>query len=393
MTSDRNGKVLLFANTDWYLYNFRLPLANALRERGYEVVLVSPPGEYTCLLQQAGFRWLPLTMDRGSVNPISQVKSIAALVRLYRGEEPDLVHHFTVKCVLYGSLAARLTGIPACINAVAGLGFIFSSSSSKALLLRPLIKVLLRILLRSSSSRLIVQNSEDRDRFIAGGLVSPEYTRMIRGSGVNTQRFHPSKRNEARVNYRILLATRLLWDKGVAEYVEAARILTRDNIDVEFLIAGSSDTGNPGAIPQEQIQQWQDEGIVHVLGHIERMEELLPNIDVVVLPTTYGEGVPRILLEAAAAGLPIVASDTAGCREIVEHQSNGILVAPGDAIELARAITNLLQTKEERLRMGNAGRVKVLKEFDEQKVIAETLSVYSELLPVYGTNSVATILD
>ncbi|MDT8383275.1 MAG: glycosyltransferase family 4 protein [Gammaproteobacteria bacterium] len=393
MTIDRNDKVLLLANTDWYLYNFRLPLANALRERGYEVVLVSPPGEYTCLLQQAGFRWLPLTMNRGSVNPISQVKSIAALVRLYRREKPDLVHHFTIKCVLYGSLAARLTGNPACINAVAGLGFIFSSSSSKALLLRPLIKVLLRILSSGSSSRLIVQNSEDRDRFIASGLVSQKYIRLIRGSGVNTQRFHPSNRNETRDNYRVLLATRLLWDKGVAEYVEAARILLRDNIDVEFLIAGSSDTGNPGAIPQEQIQQWQDEGVVNVLGHIERMEELLANIDVVVLPTTYGEGVPRILLETAATGLPIVASDTAGCREIVDHQSNGILVAPGDAVELARAIKNLLQTKEERLRMGNAGRVKVLKEFDEQKVIAETLSVYSELLSIYGTNSVAAIPD
>ena len=393
MTSNRNGKVLLFANTDWYLYNFRLPLANALRNRGCEVVLVSPPGEYSLKLQQAGFRWLALPMDRGSLNPISQIRSIAALVRLYRSERPDIIHHFTVKCVLYGTLAARLTGISACVNAVAGLGFIFSSSSIKAQLLRPLITVLLRLLLRSPSSRLIVQNNEDYERFIRSALVSRKYIRLIRGSGVNTQVFQPSKNNEARNHCRVLLATRLLWDKGVAEYVDAARILLRDNIDVEFLIAGSSDAGNPGAIPQGQIQQWHDEGVVNVLGHIEHMEELLADVDVVVLPTIYGEGVPRILLEAAAAGLPIVASDTAGCQEIVEHYKNGILVKPQNINELVKAIGFLLESKEARQIMGITGRDKVLKEFDEKKVITETISVYREIMPFCNTTSSGPVFD
>lgn len=394
MTRNRNGKVLLFANTDWYLYNFRLPLAKALRARGCEVVLVSPPGEYAQRLQQAGFRWLPLAMNRGSVNPFSQAATIVALLRLYRREKPQLVHHFTVKCVLYGSLAARLAGVPRCVNAVAGMGFIFSSHSVKALLLRPMIKGLLRVLLRNANSRLIVQNSEDCDCFVNSGLIAAEHVRLIRGSGVDTRRFRPlSKKNVARSYRRVLLATRLLWDKGVAEYIEAARILRRDGVAVEFLLAGNTDKGNPAAIPPQQIRQWQAEGVVRALGHVEHMDELLANVDIVVLPTSYGEGVPRILLEAAAVGLPIVASDTAGCREIVEHQNNGILVATQNSQELVQAITFLLQAPEERRRMGYAGRAKAVKEFDEQKVIAETLSVYEELLPVVESRPVPATVN
>lgn len=381
MPSYETCKVLMFANTDWYLYNFRLPLAKEIQAQGGEVVLVSPPGEYAERLQEAGFRWIPLKMDRGSINPFSQIKSVISLVRIYREVNPDLVHHFTLKCVLYGSLAARLAQIPSRVNAVAGMGFIFSSQSWKALALRPLIKGLLRFLLKGQSTRLILQNSEDRNHFINDRLVSKNYVRLIRGSGVNTQRFKPTQRDANIKPVQVLLATRLLWDKGVGEYVEAARLLRKSGLNAEFLLAGTSDTGSPASIPEEQIQQWHAEGVVRVLGHVERMEELLSRVDMVVLPTRYGEGVPRILLEAAASGLPIIATDTAGCREIVEHEVNGILVEEKDTYQLSVAISHLVINPLQRACMGMEGRAKAVKEFDERLVINRTLSIYKEVIP------------
>ena len=373
---------------------------NRLRDAGADVVLISPPGAYGPRLSALGFRWIPLPMNRRSLNPIREAGLMKTLTALYRKERPDLAHHFTVKCVIYGSLAARAAGTRGCVNAIAGMGYVFSSGSALARALRPLLKWVFRIVLRGDRTRLIVQNPDDRRVFVKQGLIESERVYLIRGSGVDVNRFRPRTQSEdgRQAPIRVLLATRLLWDKGVAEFVEAARLLRAEGVPTEFLVAGTPDKGNPAAVPLDYVERCAAEGLIKPLGHVEAMENLLADVDLVVLPTTYGEGVPRILLEAAASGLAIVATDVPGCREIVDHGVTGLLIEPKSPSALARAIKRLAEHAEERLAMGRAGRMKALAEFDERIVIERTLDVYRDLighseLPVSSSDVVVSRAD
>lgn len=373
-------KVVLFANTDWYLYNFRLSLARALRDEGAEVVLVSPPGPFGARLEKEGFRWIPIAMIRRSLNPASELRLVYALARLYRAERPDVVHHFTIKCVVYGSLAARLAGVSRRINAVTGLGYVFANQGLKARLLKPLVGALLRLALLGSRARLIVQNRDDESAFLRAGLVGKERVRLIRGSGVNTEVFRHAPRSRTQAPFRVVLAARLLWDKGIREYVEAAARLRGAGLPIEFLLAGTPDSGNPAAVPGEMLERWTAERTITALGHVDDMAGLFSQVDAAVLPTYYGEGIPRSLIEAAASGLPAVTTDMPGCREAVEHGINGLLVPPRDADALAGAIRYLYENPQARERMGNAARARAVAQFDERIVLADTLAVYRELM-------------
>ncbi len=388
-------KILFFANTDWYLYNFSLPLAEALRREGMEVVMISPPGSYGSRLLAAGFRWLPLPMNRRSLNPWTEIKLLIHLARLYARERPVLVHHLTTKCIIYGSLAARLVGIGARVNEVTGMGYVLSSNSLRARLLRPGVKGLMKLALGGDccGQLMIVQNPNDRDACIRAGLTAAERIRLIPGCGVNTKRFAPHLSltvaktdaigREMIPLLRVLVAARLLWEKGIGEYVQAAKILKDAGLPVQCFLASSPDPGNPASISEKQLAVWKQQGTITLLGYVDNIERLLPQMDVVVLPTTsYGEGVPRSLLEAAAYGLPIIATDVSGCREIVMHGVNGLLVPPRDAVALAAAIQYLLDHPEERQRMGAAGRARVLAEFDECIVFPKIMEVYRELVAV-----------
>lgn len=372
-------KILLFANTEWYLYNFRLSLIRAIRDAGAEVVLVSPPGPYGERLVEQGFRWRILPMERRSLNPLSELSTIRALAAIYREEKPDLVHHFTIKPVVYGSIAARLAGVPYRVNAVTGLGHVFIDKGWLVSLIRPLVGVLLKLSLNAHNSLLILQNNDDRELFLANALIDPRHIRIIRGSGVNTTRFAPRERQPAPDGrIRILLATRLLWEKGIGEYVEAARALRQQGLDVRFLMGGSADAGNPAAVSARDIEDWVKEGVIEALGHIEDMAAAMDAADIVVLPS-YREGTPKVLLEAAASGLPIVTTDVPGCREVVDDGVNGLLVPPRDPAALAAAIRALCTNPDARRAMGAAGRAKMLAEFDEKLVIGNTMDVYREL--------------
>ncbi|HKE43994.1 MAG TPA: glycosyltransferase family 4 protein [Steroidobacteraceae bacterium] len=379
-SSTASAKVLFFANTEWYLYNFRLALAQELKRRGVEVVMVSPPGPYGARLEKAGFRWLPLEMQRRALNPLGEARVIRALLRIYRRELPDLVHHFTLKPVIYGSVAARLCAVPAVVNAVAGMGYVFTSDALLARTLRPLVTLFLKSVVHPRSSRLIVQNPDDRQLLVDSGLAAAEDISLIRGSGVDTERFAPRRSLEHRAP-RVLLATRLLRDKGVEEFVAAARLLKSAGVNADFWIAGVPDSGNPSAIASEQIRAWDAEGIVTALGHVEQMPDLLARTDIVTLPS-YREGTPKILLEAAASGLPVVATDVPGCREVVDPGVTGLLVPARDSAALALALRQLIESRSLRERMGIAGRRKMLAEFDQRRVIRETLDVYAGLLPL-----------
>ncbi len=373
-------KVLLFANTDWYLFNFRRSLALALRDAGYEVLLVSPAGPYGPRLTQMGLRWLPAPMKRRSLNPWRELALIFWLRRLLIEERVELVHGFTIKNAIYGSLAARLAGVQARINAVAGMGYVFSSDDLKARLLRPIVRALLRLALKGPDARLILQNPDDVELFRRTGLATPEGIRLILGSGVDCNRFSPVEQARERTSgLKVLLPARLLWDKGIAEFVEAARQLKNTGRNIDFLLAGEPDKGNPAAVPEEQVAGWQHDGLLQWLGHVEDMPGLYRTVDLVVLPS-YREGLPKGLIEACACGLPIITTDVPGCREVVANGENGLLIpikAPG---ALADAIAMLDDNVDLRVHMGANARKKALAEFDERIILQQTLSVYSELL-------------
>lgn len=378
-------KVLLFANTAWYLFNFRLSLARALRDAGHEVVLVSPQDPYGEKLSALGYRWVPAPMVRRSLNPLRELGLLQWLRKLIKNEQVDLVHSFTIKCAVYGSLAARLANVPARVNAVAGMGYVFTSTDLKARVLKPIVSALLRLALDGKGARLILQNPDDVALFAASGLVDPLHVRLIPGSGVDCARFTPVSADAAkeRDSFRVLLPARLLWDKGILEYVEAARHLHAKNVPIVFLLAGEPDPGNPAAVPASTIGEWVREGILQWLGHVDDMPALFRSVDAVVLPS-YREGLPKGLIEAAACGLPLITTDVPGCRNVVTNEVDGLLVPPRNAAALGAAIARLQQDPALRARLGAAARAGALSKFDEGSVIARTLSVYGELIPEFG---------
>lgn len=379
-------KVLLFANTEWYLYNFRLSLARALRSAGHEVVLVSPPGPYGHKLAEAGFRWVEAPMDRRSLHPLKEMALLLWLRHLFLEERPDIVHGFTIKCAVYGSLAVRMAGraghSSGRVNAIAGMGYVFTSQDFKARALRPVVRGLMRLALGGSTASLIVQNPDDAAFFTDAALVDPARVRLIPGSGVDCGRFTPRSDHPAATDnrcLRVVMAARLLWDKGLAEFVESARLVRQRGHAVQFLLAGNTDPGNPAAVPEATVRSWVEEGVLEWLGHVDDMSELLRSADIAVLPS-YREGLPKGLLEAAACGLPLVTTDVPGCREVVSDGVNGFLVPVKDSNALARAIIQLSENAALRQRLGTAARSKAVAEFDERIVIDSTIKVYQELL-------------
>lgn len=375
----RGGRIFLFANTDWYLYNFRRSLACSLRDCGHEVLLISPPGSYGGKLQDLGLRWQSVPMNRRSLNPLREVFLLWRLMRFMRRERPDVVHGFTIKCAVYGSLAARLVGVPARVNAVAGMGYVFTNDSLKARLLRPLVRLLLRLALGGRNARLILQNPDDVELFRKARLVDPNHVRLIPGSGVDCERFSPAPEAASNRCVRVVLPARLLWDKGLAEYVEAARLLRARGVAVELLLAGDSDLGNPAAVPESVVRGWVSEGLLQWLGHVDDMPSLFQSVQIVALPS-YREGLPKGLIEAGASGCALITTDVPGCREVVTHEVDGLLVPVKDAVALADAIERLVRDPALRHTLGAAAREKAVARFDERIVVARTLDVYAELL-------------
>ncbi|MBP0590963.1 glycosyltransferase family 4 protein [Paraburkholderia sp. LEh10] len=387
------SKIVLFANTDWYLYNFRLSLAHALRDAGNEVILLSPPGNYGAELISLGYKWIPVPMNRRSLNPLRELSLVIWLARLLRNEQPDLVHGFTIKCAVYGSLSARLAGVRARVNAIAGMGYVFSSLDMKARVLRPIVRSVMRFALRGQSSAVILQNPDDYTIFRDANIVDENAIRLIKGSGVNIERFKPKDDECASQNdepLRVVLAGRLLWDKGIAEYIEASRILKKEGRSVRFILAGAPDSGNPASIDEASLQGWISEGLVEWRGHVQDMPGLYAGCDVAVLPS-YREGLPKSMIEAAACGLPLVITDAPGCREVVSvNGQDGLVVPVRDSRALANAIRLLDEDRSLARKLGMAARQKVLAEFDERIVITRTLGVYRELLESEWVSVAAT---
>jgi glycosyltransferase involved in cell wall biosynthesis len=375
-------KIILVANTDWYLYNFRLALARFLRGQGYEVLLISPSGRYASLLQQAGFRWIEWKVGRQTLAPWAEFTALLQLARLYRQEKPTLVHQHTIKPVLYGSLAARLARIPAVVNSITGRGYIFVAQDRKARLLRRVVGPLYRLAFANPHCAVIFENDVDRQYFVSQGLLQAGRAFLIEGVGVDSERFAPTP-EPAGVPV-IVLPARMLWDKGVGVLVDAARLLNEGETPVQgkarVALVGVPDPGNPASIDEATLRGWEAEGVVEWWGWQEDMSTVYPRCHIVTLPTVYGEGVPTALLEAAACGKPLVATDAPGCRDVVRHEMNGLLVPPNDPPALAAALRRLVDDPNLRGRMGVASRQLVLEKFTTGQVNAATLQVYESIL-------------
>lgn len=370
-------RIIFFANTDWYLYNFRRKLAQALREQGHDVVLVSPAGKYAARLQALGFRWLDFPLSRRGMNPLVEFASLVRLIHLYRSEKPDLVHHFTIKCVLYGTLAARLAGIRVVVNSITGLGYVFLAGGPLKVVLRLFVRTWYRAVL--FGSQVIFENDDDRQTFLRFGFIRPADGHLIPGVGVDTQRFvqvpFPSGPPV------VLLAGRLLWDKGIGEFVEAARQLHLSGVQARFALAGRIDPGNPASIPEAQILTWAAEGLVEWWGWTEDdMPATLARASIVCLPSYYREGLPTILLEASACGRPVVTTDWPGCRDAVRNGVSGLLVAERDAASLSDALQKLITNPYLCSEMGTAGRLMVEELFSSERVLAQISAVYRKAL-------------
>lgn len=377
MTANTHPRILFLVTEDWYFCSHRLELARAARAAGFAVTVVTRVQAHADVIQREGFKLVPIALERRGSNPLKELKAIMQLARIYRSEQPDIVHHVALKPVLYGSVAARLAGVPHMVNALAGLGFVFSSERPLARLLRPLVKAAFRLLLNRRDSRVILQNRDDLALLTGSGVLAPGRVVVIRGSGVDLERYAPLP--EAPGIPVVLLASRMLWDKGVGEFVEAARRLREGGVAARFVLVGEPDEGNPAAVPEARLLEWKQAGIVEWWGRRDDMPEVLAQSHIVCLPS-YREGLPKVLLEAAACGRPIVASDVPGCREIVRHEENGLLVAVRDPAALADALRRLIGDADMRRRMGRSGRAMVEADFSVQRVVRETLDVYGGLL-------------
>ena len=370
-------RMLYVVNSDWFFLSHRLRLAQAARAAGLAVTVVAPDTGRAADILKEGFGFVRLPLCRSGTAISGELRTLAFLIRLYRRLTPDIVHHVTPKPVLYGSVAARLRGSAAVVNAITGLGYAFSSRDR--ILLRHTVRLLYRLALGGiSRHRAVFQNPDDRAEFLSLGLVPEHQTALIRGAGVDCAEFHPTPEPDG--TPVVLLASRMIWDKGIREFVEAARLVNRPARRARFRLVGASDSQNPTAVPTAQLQAWDRDGLVEYCGHRNDMPQVLAEANLAVLPSYYREGLPKSLLEAAAAGRAVITTDAPGCREAVKPGITGLLVPPRNAEALAAAISDLLDDPSRRARMGRAGREMALGEFANEIVIRQTMAVYRDLL-------------
>jgi N,N'-diacetylbacillosaminyl-diphospho-undecaprenol alpha-1,3-N-acetylgalactosaminyltransferase len=388
------SRIVIIANTDFGLYNFRLGIIRALIAGGCHVGIICPDGPYVAELNKEGVEHHGLQIDRKGTNPINELITLWQLYRVLNKERFDLVHTFTPKPNIYGSIAARAARTPVVISTVTGLGYVFmEAGGAQRWFLRKLVINLYRLAC-CFSSRVAFQNEDDFELFLKYKVVDKHKGMVMGGgSGVDTVKFSRAAINPDRIQalYQepgiagnqpgivVTLIARLLWDKGIAEFIEAARILRPKYPSALFLLVGPVDTGNPAAIPREYVEQAERKGLIKCLGQRRDIAEILYISDIVALPS-YREGIPRTLIEAMSMEKPVITTDTAGCRAVVEEGRNGLLVPLKDHVALASAIDKLIDNKELRIRMGKYGREKALREFDEKIVVRQTLELYEGLL-------------
>ena len=373
--------LVLVATEDWYLVSHRLPLVHRARARGWRVVAATRVAEHGDVLRAAGCEIVTLAWSRGG-GIFADLAAIRQIRSLYRSRHTVIAHHVAMKPIVLGGCAAIGLGHVAVVNAVAGLGFVFTSSSRKAALVRPFMRVVLGWLLRRASSLTIVQNDDDAAeiRMMVAALEDP--VRIVPGVGVDLQRFRPTPETDGPP--LVVLPARLLRDKGVLEFVAAARLLRARGVACRMAMVGGTDA-NPAAIPESEVAAWVAAGDVEWWGRRTDMPTVLANAAVVCLPS-YREGLSKALMEAAAAGRPIVTCDVPGCRDVVTHGVEGLLVPPRNALALADALERMLRDPSLRTRCGTAARMRAEREFDQERAAELIVAVLDEARRELGTH-------
>ena len=369
------ARIAIVINSSWNIYNFRLSLLNRLNELGHKIIAIAPEDEYTKKIPYE-FHHVPIK-SRSTVSPISDVIAFLTLLGVYKKAKPDIVLLYTIKPNIYGNFAAFLLGIKTISN-IAGLGTLFINQSFITKLAKLLYKFALKV-----PKKIFFQNNEDMEMFIKEGIVSSNIAERIPGSGVDIIRFVPNsgyQREKSKKKFVFLLFSRMLWDKGVGEYIEAAKLLLHKRNDVEFKLLGFIDFETPKAISKEEIEKLTETEGIEYLGESDKVEDVILDADCIVLPSYYREGVPRSLLEAAAMAKPIITTDIPGCRDVVEDGFNGFLCKPRDYRDLFEKMEKMVELDEnERKKLGNNGREKIKREFDQNIVIAKYEKVINEL--------------
>lgn len=374
-------RLLYIVNNPAFLLSHRRELAQAAQRDGFAVHVAAPPGDGIPELRALGFAFHPIPLARAGLNPLEDLTTLAALLRLLLELRPHLLHLVTIKPVVYGGIAARLTGVPGVVSAISGLGNLFVEDTAKPgdALVRRAVAALYRLALNHPRGATIVQNPDDLRFVTQQGWVQPERLVLIKGSGVDTRRFTPQPQ-EPPGPPLVVLPARLVVDKGVPEFVEAARLLKQRGLDARFALIGPADPDARHAIPEDTLHAWTREGVVEWWGFQRDMIPVYAQAHAVCLPS-WNEGLPKSLIEAAACGLPIVATDVPGCREIARHERNALLVPPRSPQDLADALHRVLTQPDLRARLGAEGRAMVLAEFSLDYVIAATLALYRQTLP------------
>jgi glycosyltransferase involved in cell wall biosynthesis len=370
-------RLLVVCNDLEFFLLHRLPETQGALREGYEVHVATPPGERFREIRELGFVHHDLTLSRSGLNPLCELASILAFYRLFRHVKPDLLYLMTVKPILYGGIAARLAGVKAVVAAVFGMGFLFTNNGFGTRMLRTLVLKVYYFALDQRNIRVIFQNPTDQQLMIDMGVVCFQNTRLIQGSGVDLGKFEVKPEPDGIPT--VLMAARLLYDKGVVEFIEAARLLRQQGVHARFLLAGDVDAGNPSSVTRRDVEIWKLNGDVEFLGFRKDMPNLLIGASVVVLPS-YREGLPRVLEEAAACGRPVVTTDVPGCRDAVEPGVTGLLVPAKDALKLAQAISKLVQDKSLRRQMGAYGRQLAESKYSIEHIVNAHLALYHEML-------------
>ncbi|WP_338860350.1 glycosyltransferase family 4 protein [Mycetohabitans rhizoxinica] len=361
-------RVVLVANTLWSIVIFRPGLLRTLVRMGVDVVVMAPVDDTLPRARELNVRVIPLELSAKGTNPLRDLALVRTLVTRYRALKPDLVFHYTIKPNIYGSIAAKLAGVP-CIAVTTGLGYAFVNTNLVARVAKALYRFAFRF-----PREVWFLNGDDWQDFVAQRLVDPAKTQVLPGEGIDLAHFAPRAAGVSDGHVRFLLIARMLWDKGVGEYVEAARLVRAVYPQAVFQLLGATDVANPSAISAEQMRTWVAEGVIDYLGTTQDVRDIIARADCVVLPS-YREGVPRTLLEGAAMAKPLVATRAIGCREVVVDGENGLLCAPKDAADLARKLQHIIEMgPDARATMGARGRRMVEQRYDERIVIERYLA-------------------
>lgn len=368
-------KLFLVVNVDWFFLSHRLPIALEAKKRGCDVTIFSINTGRKEEIESYGFRFIALPTSRSGTNVWDEMKVVWMLYQYYKKERPDIVHHVAVKPVTYGSLAAKWAKVPKVVNALSGLGFLFINADQNTVI-HKFLNLLFRYSFKNPNITFILQNQDDLKLIQDLNILDQDQIKLIKGSGVDLNLFsYTEETNKEKIS--VVLPARMLWDKGVGEFLKAARKLNplyRDT--VAFILAGDSDMENKSGISSSILEKWSKEGNVVWIGYQKDMITFLSNSHIVVLPS-YREGLPKSLIEACAIGRPIVTTDVPGCREVVEDGVNGFLVPLKDSKSLSEAIEKLILDKELRIKMGNAGRRLAEREFSLESVIQKTFEIYN----------------